>query len=143
MRWIQKSRSGSPERHTAPKMYTVISAPEPRAGNPRARSPSIGSDRTVAIIGYTAGSLADLDRLCDCLADSDPVFGERAIELIASAAAVLYQHPPIGRPVESGLRELVISRGRSGYLALYRYDEDGDRVLVLSIRHQREAGYVG
>jgi len=37
----------------------------------------------------------------------------------------------------------VISRGRSGYLALYRYDEDRDRVLVLTIRHQREAGYVG
>ena len=97
----------------------------------------------MAIIGYTAGALADLDRLFDCLADSDPVFGERTIELIASAAAVLEQHPLIGRPVESGLRELVISRGRSGYLALYRYDEDRDRVLVPAIRHQREAGYIG
>jgi plasmid stabilization system protein ParE len=48
-----------------------------------------------------------------------------------------------GQPVESGFRVLVISRGRSGYLALYRYDEARDRVLVLTIRHQREAGYTG
>jgi hypothetical protein len=39
------------------------------------------------------------------------------------------------------LRELVISRGKSGYLALYDYDEPNDMVLVLALRHQREAGY--
>ena len=97
----------------------------------------------MAVIRYAPRALADMEKLCDFLADSDPVFGERTIELIASAAAVLEQHPLIGRPVESGLRELVISRGRSGYLALYRYDEDRDRVLVPAIRHQREAGYIG
>jgi plasmid stabilization system protein ParE len=57
------------------------------------------------------------------------------------AIDVLRTHPLIGRPVEHGLRELVISRGRSGYLALYTYDEPGDRVIVHAIRHQREAGY--
>jgi plasmid stabilization system protein ParE len=62
--------------------------------------------------------------------------------LIASAVEALQFHPLLGRPVESGYRELIISRGRSGYLALYRYDDARDRVLVLSIRHQREAGYI-
>jgi hypothetical protein len=37
------------------------------------------------------------------------------------------KHPLIGRVVEKGYRELVISRGRSGYLALYRYDAETDR----------------
>lgn len=97
----------------------------------------------MAVISYASGALADLEMLCDFLATSDPVLGEGTIDLILSAAAVLEQHPLIGRPVESGFRELVISRGRSGYLALYRYDEDRDRVLVLSIRLQREAGYIG
>ena len=97
----------------------------------------------MAVIRYAPRALADMERLCDFLAVSDPVLADRTIALIVSAAAVLEQHPLIGRPAESGLRELVISRGRSGYLALYRYDEDRDRVLVLSIRHQREAGYVG
>ena len=63
--------------------------------------------------------------------------------MIVSAVEALQHHPLLGRPVESGFRELVISRGRSGYLALYRYDEARDRVLVLTIRHQREAGYTG
>ncbi|HSS05719.1 MAG TPA: type II toxin-antitoxin system RelE/ParE family toxin, partial [Rhodanobacteraceae bacterium] len=38
-------------------------------------------------------------------------------------------------------RELVISRGHSGYIALYSYEQLEDTVLVLAIRHQREAGY--
>ena len=47
----------------------------------------------------------------------------------------------IGRKVDDRYRELVISHGRSGYLALYRYDPSEDLVLVLAIRHQREQGY--
>ena len=97
----------------------------------------------MAVIRYAPRALADMERLCDFLAVSDPVLADQTIDLSASAAAVLERHPLIGRPVESGLRELVISRGRSGYLALYRYDEDRDRVLALAIRHQREAGYIG
>jgi plasmid stabilization system protein ParE len=41
------------------------------------------------------------------------------------------------------LRELVISRGRTGYVALYSLEEGQDAVLILTIRHQREAGYLG
>jgi len=38
------------------------------------------------------------------------------------------------------MQELLISRGRSGYVALYSYEEAEDAVLFLSVRHQREAG---
>jgi plasmid stabilization system protein ParE len=54
---------------------------------------------------------------------------------------MLKRHPLMGRPAEQGLRELLISRGRSGYIALYRYDAKTDTVLVLRVRHQREAGF--
>jgi len=47
----------------------------------------------------------------------------------------------MGQPVDGGLRQLVISRGRTGYVALYRYREDIDQAVVLAIRHQREAGF--
>ena len=47
----------------------------------------------------------------------------------------------MGRPVEGGLRELIISRRRSGYLARYAWDDVFDRVMVARIRHQRAAGY--
>jgi len=63
--------------------------------------------------------------------------------LIEEAVSVLIRHPLIGRPVEYGLRELVISRGRSGYMALYSLEEAHDAVLILAIRHQREPGYWG
>jgi hypothetical protein len=43
--------------------------------------------------------------------------------------------------VEGGLRELIIARRRSGYLARYAWDDALDRVMVARIRHQREAGY--
>ena len=45
--------------------------------------------------------------------------------------------------MEYGLRELVISRGRTGYVALYSLEEGQDAALILAIRHQREAGYLG
>jgi plasmid stabilization system protein ParE len=35
----------------------------------------------------------------------------------------------------------VISHGRSGYVALYRVSTAADRVEILAVRHQREAGY--
>jgi plasmid stabilization system protein ParE len=76
--------------------------------------------------------------LISCAADDPAV----AAELIATAVEALAHHPLLGRPAESGYRELVISRGRTGYLALYRYEEARDRILVLAIRHQCETGYV-
>lgn len=96
----------------------------------------------MAVIRYTPRASSDLLRLVDFLAENDPPAAVETAELIASAVEALQFHPLLGRPVESGYRELVISRGRSGYLALYRYDDARDRVLVLSIRHQREAGYI-
>lgn len=73
--------------------------------------------------------------------ETDPAAVEQTVALIQSAIAVIEHHPLIGRPVEEDLHELVISRGKSGYVALYRYDEARDRALVLTIRHQRETGY--
>jgi len=97
----------------------------------------------VAVIVLAPDALADLERLRTLLLENDPAAAEQTVDLILSGIAVIELHPLIGRPVESGLRELVISRGKSGYLALYRYDEAKDRALVLTIRHQREAGYAG
>ena len=92
-------------------------------------------------VGYAPRALADLERLCDFLAETDPLAASQTIDLILDAVAILERHPLVGRPTEADLRELVISRGKSGYIALYRYDGRRDRVLLLAVRHQREAGY--
>lgn len=95
----------------------------------------------MAVISYAPRASFDLLRLVDFLVESDPHAASETAELIVSAVDVLQHHPLIGRPVGSGYRELVISRGKTGYIALYLYEQARDQVLVLSIRHQREAGY--
>jgi plasmid stabilization system protein ParE len=95
----------------------------------------------LAHLSYSARALSDLQRLGDFLMESDPVAALATGELIMQAVEVLANHPLIGRPCEGGLRELVISRGRSGYLALYGLEPRTDTVLILALRHQREAGY--
>jgi plasmid stabilization system protein ParE len=97
----------------------------------------------LARLAYSGPALADLERLTDFLVETDPVAAVETVGLIEEAVELLIRHPLIGRPIEHGLRELVISRGRTGYVALYSFEEDQDAVLVLAIRHQREAGYWG
>lgn len=90
---------------------------------------------------YSARALDDLERVTDFLVDTDPAAAAVTANLIAEAVAILAHHPLIGRPAEHGLRELVISRGRTGYIALYSFETAQDCVLILAVRHQREAGY--
>ncbi len=92
---------------------------------------------------YTEQALQDLERLSDFLVDTDPQAAHDTAVLIFEALDILVHHPEIGRKVHFGQRELVISRGRTGYLALYRFLSHIDRILVLAVRHQRESGYRG
>ena len=96
----------------------------------------------MAQVIYSRQSLSDLDRLTDFLLETDSAAALETIELISEAIQILGNHPLVGRAAELDMRELVISRGRTGYLALYSYEEEHDTVLVLAIRHQREAGFV-
>jgi plasmid stabilization system protein ParE len=83
----------------------------------------------------------DIERLAAFLPETLPHEAVWTAEILFGGLEVPKTHPLIGRPIGQGLRELVISRGRSGYLALYVYDADADAVAVLALRHQREAGY--
>jgi plasmid stabilization system protein ParE len=62
------------------------------------------------------------------------------ITAIRSAVENLAAHPLVGRRIEDDLRELVISYGATGYIALYRFLVQSDEVRVLALRHQREIG---
>lgn len=86
-------------------------------------------------------AVADLERLTDFLAASAPEAALETVDIILDGLHILASHPLVGRPLGHGLRELVISRGRTGYLALYRYDTQADLALVLAVRHQRESDY--
>jgi plasmid stabilization system protein ParE len=88
---------------------------------------------------YSARALADLDRWFDFLEADDPSAAGRAAVHIREAVAMLENHPFVGRPIRGELRELVISHGRSGHVALHRVR--AGTVVVLALRQQREAGY--
>jgi plasmid stabilization system protein ParE len=95
----------------------------------------------LAVITYSERAVRDFERIFDFLATDDRALAARVVGSIKEAVSMLARHPLIGRPAEHGLHELVISRGKTGYVALYRYLDAADVVLVLALRHQREAGY--
>ena len=95
----------------------------------------------MAQIVYAERALADLERAFEFLAEHDPGVAADAAAAIREAVATLANHPLLGRRVTGELRELVISYGRTGYVALYRFVPARNQVRVLAIRHQRELDY--
>jgi plasmid stabilization system protein ParE len=95
----------------------------------------------MARVEITRRALADLERLFEFIATEDPRRARKHLLSVRRALELLAEHPLLGRGAEDGRRELVLSRGRYGYVAKYRWLPADDIVLVLAVRHQREAGY--
>ena len=95
----------------------------------------------MARVEITKRALADLERLFDFIAERDPRRAREQLLSVRRALELLAEHPLLGRDAEDGRRELVLSRGRHGYVAKYRWLPDDDVVLILAVRHQLEAGY--
>lgn len=95
----------------------------------------------MARVEISERALADLERLFDFLAEEDPVRARKQVVSVRRALELLADHPLLGREAEEGRRELVLSRGRFGYIAKYRWLPVDDVVLILAVKHQREAGY--
>ncbi len=74
-------------------------------------------------------------------AADDAKLAKSQVDAISEAVTILDRHPLIGRAVTNGYRELVISRGKTGFVALYRFSVRADAVTILRIRHQRELAY--
>jgi len=97
----------------------------------------------MATVEITQKALADLERLFDFIAAENPQKAREQILSVRKAFELLADHPLLGRPAEKGRRELILSRGRYGYIAKYRWLPAEDIVLILAVRHQPEAGYAG
>ena len=97
----------------------------------------------MARVEVTTRALADLERLFDFLAEHNPKLARERIISVRRAFELLADHPLLGREAEDGRRELILSRGKFGYLAKYRWLPDEDIGLILAVRHQLEAGYKG
>lgn len=91
---------------------------------------------------WSQAALRDLNRLRAFLAPKSTDASGRAIGAIRLGAKQLEYHPEIGRPVEGlgdAYRDLTVSFGNGGYIL--RYQMRGDNVLIVGIKHAREAGY--
>lgn len=91
---------------------------------------------------WSQPALLDVVRLHDFLAPKSADAARRAVKAIRLGVKVLSKHPQIGRPVEEmppEFREWVIEFGQGAYVTLYHYD--GKEIVILAVRHGREAGY--
>ena len=91
---------------------------------------------------WSQSALRDVARLHSFLFPKSHSTAKRAVEAIRQGVKLLGSRPEVGRPVEelpSEFREWVIDFGNGAYVALYRFD--GKEIVILAIRHGREAGY--
>ena len=96
----------------------------------------------MTFIQYTPSATDDILRLVEFAFGAEPDYAQQISGIVEDGVMVLNRHPQIGRMVlHTSYRELIISYGKSGYIALYHYDEIRNIVTVLAVRHQRELDY--
>jgi plasmid stabilization system protein ParE len=95
----------------------------------------------VATVAYSKRALDHIERAFQFLRDKNAEAALNAVAAIQSAVDNLAAHPLVGRRIDGELRELIISYGQSGYVALYRFVVSTDEIRLLAIRHQREVGF--
>ena len=86
----------------------------------------------------------DLQRLQNFLKKKNRLAARKAADVLIRAIQQLETLPDIGRPVAHlplEYQELVIGFGSSGYVMLYRHDRMTDRIVIMMVKHQKEAGY--
>jgi len=94
-------------------------------------------------VRFTKAAKVDLQKLYDFLLKNDLQAARRAREAIGKGMEFLHDFPFSCRKVMPNnpfLREIIISFGASGYVALFEID-DNETVTILAIRHQREEDY--
>lgn len=91
---------------------------------------------------WSPPALFDVQRAFRFLAGKNADAARQAVKAIRSGVKIIARHPEIARPAEEmdpEYREWPISFGDSGYVVLYRYENE--RVTVLALRHQKEVAY--
>lgn len=95
-------------------------------------------------VRYTRSAREDMHRLYAFLLERDLQAAARAREAIVKSIEFLQEFPFTCRkavPDNPFLREMVISFGAAGYVALFEI-ENNETITILAIRHQREEDYL-
>jgi len=94
-------------------------------------------------IRFTKTAREDLKRLYSFLVKQDIHVANHALDAINKAMVLLETFPFTCRKAKADspfLRELIITFGANGYVALFDIEEN-NIVTILAVRHQREDDY--
>ena len=96
----------------------------------------------MAQVVYSPNAISNLARLHQFLDQKNPEAARRAVRTIRDRLALLSRFPRLGPvdPERRDIRELFVRFGAAGYVA--RYGIVGETVVILTVRHTREAGYL-
>ena len=95
-------------------------------------------------IRFTKAARDDIKRLYAFMLAHDLQAAKHALEAINKAIELLKIFPFTCRKAQANnpfLRELIISFGANGYVALFEIEEN-NMVTILAVRHQREDDYL-
>lgn len=91
---------------------------------------------------WSQAALLDIVRLQQFLLPKSKDAAAHAVKAIRQGVKALGKHPEMGRPLDDlthEFREWVIEFGSGAYVVLYHFA--GKEVVILAVRHGREAGY--
>lgn len=91
---------------------------------------------------WTPTATTNIQKLYQFLSKRDIKAAQKAIQAIKTSVKILEHQPESGRPILDmpiEFREWPIAFGNSGYVILYRIDQGF--TTILSVKHQKEAGY--
>lgn len=91
---------------------------------------------------WSPQALLDVQRLYRFLAHKNQDAVKRAVTAIRQSVKLLSLQPGMGRPVEgmdNEFRDWIIDFGDSGNVARYR--PEAEKLIILAVRHQKEAGF--
>jgi addiction module RelE/StbE family toxin len=91
-------------------------------------------------IVYTPEFIDDFERLYAFLHENNPSAAQRLAALLETKLEVLATIPK-AFTFFGEFRLYLLEFGSSGYAILYDYKEESDKIIILRIKHQKEAGF--
>ncbi len=89
---------------------------------------------------YTEAFVDDFERAYHFLHEKSPLVAQKLAKLLDEKLELLLSIPQ-AFTFFGDYRLYFLEFGSSGYAVLYHYDELGDELLLLRIKHQKEAGF--
>ena len=90
---------------------------------------------------YTDEFISDFERLYQFLSDANPVAAQKLAKLLIEKLELLSDIPK-AFAFFGEFRLYLLQFGTSGYPILYDYNEESNIIVLLRMKHQKEAGFI-